>query len=202
MHRKSLPVAEVHVEFTSFLDEITPRRQLIQEIGERVIKTVQQEKQSIAAQRQRRRTWIGQLNSEINELVRMRAQNLITNEEFIQQKNRLVSQRLALESQAHQTTDLARVQADLEQIIEPLSELQTTWKALKPPLRSRFDRLILPGGFLTGRIRTADLGLLFNSFRASATGLSTEVALTWIPPNPIISEIHEFREVICAPEAL
>jgi hypothetical protein len=133
---------------------------------------------------------------------RAAALNLITNEEFIQQKNRLVSQRLALESQAHQTTDLAQVQADLEQIVEPLSALQTTWKALKPPLRSRFDRLILPGGFLTGRIRTADLGLLFSSFRASVTGLSTEVARAWMPSNPIISEIHEFREVICGRDAL
>ena len=126
----------------------------------------------------------------------MRAQNLITNEEFVVQKKRMADQRMALESQAKQSTDLGHVRADIQQIMGPLSALRTTWKSLKQPSRSRFDRLILPGGFVNGKIRTADMGLLFTIFRASATDVSSDVPFRCVPSNRLISEIHEFREVI------
>jgi hypothetical protein len=151
----------------------------------------------LTMQRQQRRKRIGQFATEINELIRMRAQNLITNEEFLVQKKILADQRMALESQAKQSTDLAHVRADLQQILEPLTNLPATWKSLKPANRSRFDRLILPGGFLIGDIRTADLGLLFSLFRASASCVSSDVHPACVPSNRIISEIAEFREVIC-----
>ena len=195
---KSLPTAAVHAEFTSFLDEIAPRPKLIHKIGERVVKMAEQDERDVSMQRQRRRKRAGQLETEANELIRMRAQNLISNEEFLVQKRRLADQRMALESQARKSTDLAQVLADLEQITEPLSDLRATWMSLKPPSRSRFDHLILPGGFMIGNIRTADMGLLFSTFRASAPADSSGVPLPCVRSNRLISEIHEFREVICS----
>jgi site-specific DNA recombinase len=194
---KSLPAAEVHCEFTSFLDEIAPRQELVHEIGESVIKMAEQGERDRSAQRQRRRKRIGELETEINGLIRMRAQDLITNEEFLMQKKRLADQRMALETQTGQSTDLAQVRADLQQITEPLSALRATWKSLKPASRSRFDRLVLPGGFVSGNIRTADMGLLFSTFRASTTGVSSGVPLPCVRSNRIISEIHELREILC-----
>ena len=194
---KSLPAEEVHAEFTSFLDAIAPRPQLIQEIGETLIKMAKQDEGELSGQSERHRKRIGQLEAAINELIHMRAQNMITDEEFLVQKKRLAEQRMALESHARQTTDLSQVRADIEKIIEPLSALRATWKTLTPPLRSRFDRLILPGGFLIGKIRTADLGLLFSFFRRPVTGASSVVPLACVPSNRIISEIYEFREIIC-----
>jgi hypothetical protein len=194
---KSLPAAEVHNEFTSFLDEIAPRPEIIHEIGKSVIKMAEQGEREVSVQRQRRRKQIGQLETEVIELIRMRAQGLITNEEFLLQRKRLADQRMAFESQARQTTDLAQVRADLQQILEPLSALRATWKSLEPSPRSRFDRLILPGGFVIGNIRTADRGLLFSTFRASAPTNSGVVAFGCVPSNRLISEIHEFREIIC-----
>ncbi len=195
---KSLPAAYVHAEFMSFLDEIAPRQEVIHEIGESVIKMAEDGERDLSMQRQRRRKRIGQLEMEVSELIRMRAQNLIGNEEFVVQKTRLADQRMALESQAKQSTDLGQVRSDIQQIMKPLCALRTTWKALKPPFRSRFDRLILPGGFVNGKIRTADLGLLFSVFRASATGVSSDVPFPCVPSNRIISEIIEFREIICS----
>ncbi|HEV2199745.1 MAG TPA: recombinase family protein [Bryobacteraceae bacterium] len=80
---KSLPAEEVHAEFTSFLDEIAPRPQLLHEIRENVIKMAEQGERDLSMQRQRRRKRVKQLETEVNELIRMRAQNLITNEEFL-----------------------------------------------------------------------------------------------------------------------
>jgi hypothetical protein len=193
---KSLPVAKVHDEFMSFLDEIAPRPQLIHEIGATVVKMVDQDAQDGAGRQQRRRKRIGQLASELAELIRMRAQNLITNEELLAQKQRLAEQRSALESQASRTIDAARIRADLEQITEPLSALRQTWKSLKAPFRARFDRLILPGGFVNGKIRTADLGLLFSLLRASLTDVSSVVPLGCVPSNRFLLEIQAFLDVL------
>jgi site-specific DNA recombinase len=193
---KSLPVAEVHDEFMSFLDEIAPRPQLIQEIGATVVKMAEQDAQDGAGRQQRRRKRIGQLASELAELIRMRAQNLITNEELLAQKQRLAEQRSALDRQASHRIDVARIRTDLEQITEPLGALRRTWQSLKAPFRARFDRLILPGGFVNGKIRTADLGLLFSVFRASSTDASSGVPLGCVPSNRFFEEIQAFRDVL------
>ncbi len=194
---KSVPAAKVHDEFMSFLDDITPRPQLIDEIADRVLKIAQQDELGISKQRQRRRKSIGQLEAEMSELIRMRAQNLVTNEEFLLQKRRLTDQRMALEAYPKEIADVAQVRADLKQITEPLAALRTTWKSLGPRLRSRFDHLILPGGFLIGKIRTADLGLLFSIFGASSPMKSGVVHLAFTSLNPLMSEISEFRRILC-----
>ena len=83
MRGKSLRAAEIYDEFTSFLDEITPRPELIQRIGELVVRRAEQDEQNVSKQRQRRRERILQLEKELKELIRMRAQNLISDEEFV-----------------------------------------------------------------------------------------------------------------------
>ncbi len=193
---KSLPVAEVHDEFMSFLDEVEPRPQLIQEIGATVVRMAEQDAHDGAGRQQHRRKRITQLASESAELIRMRAQNLITNEELLAQKQRLAEQRSALENQASHTIDADRVRADLKNIMAPLSDLRRTWQSLKVPFRARFDRLILPGGFVKGKIRTADLGLLFSVFRASSTEVSSGVPPACVPSNRFFLEIRAFVEVL------
>ena len=199
---KSLAADDLHADFQAFLDEIAPRPGLISEIGETVIRMAKESDQERSAQLKSRRKRIGQLDAETNELIQMRAQQLLSNEEFLRGKQRLAEQRHALEGQAHQQrTDLASVKADLEQILEPLSNLRRTWMALKPPIRARFNRLVLPGGFLIGSLRTADRGLLFSTFRGFSTAQSGEVPFTFANLNPLISEIVEFRRILCGAES-
>jgi hypothetical protein len=105
---------------------------------------------------------------------------------------------MAFENGGRQITDLAQVRADLEQIMQPLGTLRTSWESLEPPFRSRFERLILPGGFVIGQIRTAAVGLLFSVFRASVPTDSGVVPLASSLSNLIISEIHEFARILCS----
>lgn len=194
---KSHRAGEVHGEFDSFLDEVAPRAQLIRKIGERVLAQVVREEGEHSDQRQRRQKRQAQLDAENHELIKMRAQNLITDQEFMLQKQRLFDQRMALENSSKMTFNIDQVRTDLDQIVKPLAALRETWHSLRAPFRRRFERLILPGGFVIGKIRTADLGLLFSLFRASMTADSSGVPLGCVPSNHIISEIHEFSEVIC-----
>jgi DNA invertase Pin-like site-specific DNA recombinase len=194
---KSRAAGEVHAEFESFLGEITPKPQLIQGIGERAIKAAAKSETEVTAQRQRRRKRIADLEGEIQELIRMRAQNLITDQEFLPQKKRLLDQRVALDSPSRRTIDANQVRVDVKEIVAPLSSLQNTWRSLHSPFRRRFERLILPGGFVIGNIRTADLGLLFSIFGASAPMKSGVVPFACTGLNPLISEISEFSRILC-----
>jgi site-specific DNA recombinase len=194
--RKSLPVSAAHEGFLSFLDAIAPRSGLTTKIKESILRLAEQDQQERAGQRDRQKKRIGQLTEEIAELIRMRAQNLITDEEFIPQKRRLEEQRTALECNARTKLDLAAVRADLEKILGPLTKLRETWLALQPGLRARFDHLMLPAGFVNGSDRTADLGLLFSVFGRFLSPSSSGVPSGCIRPNPIFSEIHAFAEVL------
>lgn len=193
---KSIPVDIVHSEFISFLEEVALRPHMIAAIRERVLTIASREQQSRSGDEQRRRKRFEQIQKGISELIRMRAQSLITDDEFSREKQRLTDQRIGLEAQTRQVINPETLQGDLERIIAPLLTLQATWKALSQSQRTRFDRLIFPGGFVIGRIRTAQLGLLFSVFGAAGTQHSGEVHRAWIPPNPIFSEIHEFIAVM------
>ncbi|MBZ5603887.1 MAG: recombinase family protein [Acidobacteriia bacterium] len=193
---KSYPATEIHDEFTAFLDEIAPRPGLLEELGERVIREAAKDTEAHAGRRQRRRKRVAELTASTQELIKMRAKGLITDEEFLAQKRSLAAQRLAVEHREKSTMTVDQVCADLHQIKGPLTALRETWRSLKSPFRGRFERLILPGGFVNGTIGTADLGLLFSFFRASAGGVSYGVPLRCVRSNPLLSEIRAFVDVL------
>lgn len=201
---KSIPAGAVHREFAGFLDEIAPRPELIARIGERIIALAKQNEAESSARQHQRRDRSRHLDNEINELIQMRAQKLITDEEFLIQKKRRDEQRTAVEAQARRRLDASLVQQDLATIMKPLGDLRATWMQLKPSFRSRFNRLVVPGGFVTGRIRTADLGLLFSLFPTSASNVSSVVSLGCVPSNRsiegIAEEIEAFRDVLSGVE--
>ena len=103
---------------------------------------------------------------------------------------------MALDSQNLRAPNAEQVKADLREIVAPLEALGETWRSLKPPFRRRFERLILPGGFVIGRIRTADLGLLFNTFQASTNGFSYGVPPASVRSNRFGEEISELRDIL------
>ena len=135
-HRgRSFPASALHDEFAAFLDRITPRPELIPVMEEKIIHVIQSDAAAREARRKRLRERTGRLDRELQELVRMRTQHLITDQEFTAQRNIMVDQRNAIE--AHDTSDVvsvAKVRDQLQQILAPLAQLKTTWKSLGPPL--------------------------------------------------------------------
>jgi site-specific DNA recombinase len=193
---KSIRAADVHGEFTSYLDEIAPTKKTLEKLGDRLIETADQADQDVALQQKRRRRRTAQLDAETAELIRMRAQNLLTDKEFLEQKRRLADQKDGLANKTPKTLNAEQVRASLDKIVAPLANLRATWEAMEPPQRSRFEQLVFPAGFVSGRIRTADLGRLFSSLRTSDPSMSSVVPPTCRESNPILEEIQEFRELL------
>ncbi len=193
---KNHSAANVHREFTSFLDDLSLTPQAIAKIGERVITSVERSKAELDAQRRGRRARSRELGREIEELIRMRAQNLISDDEFLANKKKLAEQKAVSDHPKDDAVTVDQAQADLDAIVEPLSNLQDTWRSLQPPFRRRFERVILPSGYIFGNIRTSTLGLLFSTFGRSETGLSYGVPSVCTPLNRIWAEIHALAEIL------
>ena len=194
--RMSYPVEDIQNEFDGLLDRLAPRPDKVLKLGDHIAEAAERKQEQGAVHRQHRRKQIAQLEREGEELIRMRAQNLISDQEYMNQKRRILDQRIAWEAQDERRLSVEKVRQQIQEIMHPLTELRETWHVLRPPLRRRFDHMLLPVGFVIGQIRTAQTGLLFSTIGAFGRRDSGEVALTFETSNRIIEEIQAFWSIL------
>jgi len=199
---KSYRVRALHDEFEVFLDQVSPKSELIEKLKQMIIGAAKRRQGFIEARNARLREGQERATRRLDELIRMRADRLITDEEFLANKTSLADRHLCEESADSTTISPEQVTAHLDEIAEPLSHLRNTWRSLPETLRPRFHRLLLPAGFVNGNVGTAELGLLFRALGQVATGNSTVVPLVGKSWNQIEQEIialsdffRECREV-------
>lgn len=194
--RKSYPAGEFHKEFESFLCRIAPKQELVAKLGDLIIRAAEERQSSQRARKERKEAEVARLNSTIRELITMRAQKLVTDSEFLRQKSALTERRFALEA-AEDVGDIkvGQVRQQIGVIAKPLAELGVTWNTLPAPFRWRFERLLLPVGFVNGKSRTAELGLLFRVFddlQGTNTNGVARIRKYW---NQILCEIQKFSAI-------
>jgi DNA invertase Pin-like site-specific DNA recombinase len=187
----------VHQEFLGLLASIAPDRKAIDRVAEQVIVAARNRSKASGALKERRRLEIERLEEQQQQLINMRMEKLITDEEFLAQRLLLTQRRLELQSSGAGTAlDEEHVMNQLDEICEPLANLAATWVDISPALKQRFQRLILPAGFVVGRVGTADLGCLFSTFRASEDRESNLVPPTGQFWNQLVEEIQAFAELL------
>src|SRR2546426_1167574 len=194
--RKSYPVEDLHDEFAAFLEGIAAKPELMGKLGELLIQAAERRGACTRAPKSRQESELKRLNSQVKELISMRSQKLITDQEFLAQKSILSERQIALESTA--TPDRVnpdRVREQLGMIAEPLAQLKETWLVLPEPFRRRFERLVLPVGFVNGQSRTAELGLLFRALGDLAEGDANGVPLAGALSNRLLQEIQAFADI-------
>jgi hypothetical protein len=194
---KSYPARIIHDEFESFLDKVTPKHELLEKMGELVLRATDEQQAFMKSKKTRLEAERAGVNQQLQELIRMRTQDLVTDQEFLEQKSTLMETRNALESTpVHDDVTGQQLRERLDEIIEPMAQLRETWKVLTGLTRRRFERLLLPVGFVHGKIRTAELGLLFRVFGDFSEGNSTWVAPTGARWNRVLQEILDFSEIL------
>jgi site-specific DNA recombinase len=183
----------VHEEFKGFLDSITPDRHDIARIADSVAATSRRRHSASKALAERQKLEIERLEARDQQLIQMRMDRLITDEEFLAQKAMQSTRRLQLQAtNPRKPWDESQFLSDLDEICKPLLNLAATWSEIVPPRKQRFQRLILPTGFVTGRIGTAERGCLFSTFRSSRHQKSHLVPLTGQFWNQLAGNIQEF----------
>ena len=194
---KSLPTGNVQEEFEAFLEHVAPKQELVEKLADVMVQAAEERQTFVKTKKARLETELARLKREIQELIRMKAQGLLTDEEFIAQKSILTEQRTVLESRAiPERVSAEQIRGDITEITRPLTELKVTWRDMPDPLRRRFDHFLLPAGFVNQRIRTAELGLLFAVFGEFSEGKSTGVPLAGKMWNRVLLEIQEFLDIL------
>lgn len=156
----------LHGEFTRFLSSIMPDQRSIREIANTVAIAAEERRRGRSQLREKRQAEMKRLEKQREQLIQMRIDSLLSNEDFLRQKailtNRLYELNASSSLNAEREDELLN---RLNTICEPLTRLPATWQGTEPQLKLRFQRLILPGGFVTGRIGTAQMGCLFSTFQ-------------------------------------
>jgi DNA invertase Pin-like site-specific DNA recombinase len=195
---KSYPAKDIHNEFDALLDRVAPQPGVVLRLSDHIVQAAQGRQKEVVAQRQRRQKQTDRLDRELQELTRMRAQLLITNQEFAVQRALLLERRVSFDVRNHVVVSIDEIRSKIREIVEPLADLRKTWHALREPFRGRFNRMLLPGGFVNGQSRTAQMGLLFSTFGASEPSNSLGVAPTSEELNRLVQEISELQEIFRA----
>lgn len=187
----------VHAEFTEFLVSITPASLILQKLIDAAEDAVKNRASANGALLERRRQERQRLDQQREQLIQMRMEGLLTNEEFTSQKTRIGKRIQELDAEGSENPlDERRISSLVNEISEPLTNLAATWWDISPLLKQRFQQSILPVGFSIGRIRTAPMSRLFSVFYEFQTCESALVHLNGQNWNQIARELHEFVNVL------
>jgi len=187
----------LHDEFTEFLVSITPDRSAIQRIRDAVTAASRERTKSNGKLREKLKLERQRLQQQDKQLIQMKMDQLLTNDEFISHKSILANRLRELDTlEFPDQPETNSVENEIDEICEPLTRLEATWKEIPPALKQRFQRLILPAGFVAGRIGTAQTGCLFSTFRRSDDSKSTLVPRTGQFWNQLAEEIRGFAAIV------
>jgi site-specific DNA recombinase len=194
--RKSYRAEGLHDQFETFLDAIAPGPEVFKKIGDYVLQVAEDRQGLRKSMKTRKDAELDGLQREIQELISVRISGLITDQEFAAQKNVLVQRRTNIEATLDsESLNPKAILREIGEITKPLSELMQTWQVMEPAFRPRFNRLLLPVGYVSGEIRTAERGLLFRSFGEVSEAKTNGVPLKGENLNRLIQEIQAFAEL-------
>ena len=192
-NRRSYAAAAIHEEFEVLLEAIGPRQDFMSNLQSAVIDSAEARYAAHRKLVDKQREQEARIQSQITQLIRMRSQELITDQEFVGEKRKLMDKEALLEGTSrHTNISVREIQQNIDKILQPLANLAATWRSLTTAQKQRFHQCVLPVGFVAGESRTAQLGLLFEVLKHFGTPTSHEVPLTGENWNRVVQEIQAF----------
>lgn len=192
---RSYPTQVVDGEYAAFLGHIAPESAVITSLGERILRAAERRQVEANAQVNRKKRERERFDNQIQELIRLRARGLITDQELVKSRAQISRSRPAVEDTARAGQfDLQQIHSALEEIAQPLSELRATWANIPVGFQRRFNHMVVPVGFVIGESRTAEIGPLFRLLGGLGHPNSHEVPLKGENLNRVLQAIHAFAE--------
>ena len=193
---RSYSAEAVHDEFRHILaDTSVPSHLAAGVVSDMLTAHSEKTQQSrLAAVRQREE--IARLKRQLQELVSMRAARLVSNEEFVTQRERTRKQIFEVQANDVSAADMPLTNADINDLTGTLSDLNVAWEAAPLSAKRGFGELLLPAGYVFRRVRTAEKGLLFRTLGTYDDRPSDVVPLIRNNLNTIIAEIHKLLAIV------
>lgn len=185
------PLGEVHEEYLAFLQSMSADRHAMAHFHDRMRKLAESWNAEQATIMEMRAAERGRVEAERQQLIRMKMESLVTDDEFRAQ-SLILAERLSRcgEGKPALAGKPESVLHDLAAISKPLTHLADTWKAVPIKFQRRFQHILLPTGYVFGRVGTAPKGRLLAFLHSPLPGLTNEVPPVGESWNQLMEEIR------------
>jgi hypothetical protein len=187
----------VHEEFAQFLSEASAKPHAIEHLKDYLRRINQLAASEAGEMRHRREADSKRAQEQMKELIRMKVDKLISDEEFHEQRRAIV-ERIALSGSVDEALDAGRLDSilsDLDAVSGYLMNLADAWKRVSPDFQRRFQQITIPAGYSVGAIGTAQKGRILSFIGSSLpedTYLVPPACESW---NQLVGEISGLAEV-------
>jgi hypothetical protein len=190
------PLDPVHNEFLSFLREATPDATTFERLKRNVSRAADTWAEGSQMLGEKRVLEIKRLKDQQQQLIRMKMDQLISDDEFVTQRSLLNSRLNELEAQeAEHAVNADAVLGNIDLICAPIRDLGAAWQSLPVEFQRRFQLIALPAGYVYGRVGTAQRGRFFSILAPSGTSKSTLVPLAGLYWNQLADEVEAFAAI-------
>lgn len=196
----SYPLADVHREFETFLSKASADGHVFAHLKEAVLKVGKGASVSLHLTREKRILELKYAKEQFQQLLRLKMDDLLTDDEFKAQRA-LVSGRIAeLEGGIDENgiNPIESVLSDLDSLRAPLGDLVALWIDMSIENRKRFQLLSLPRGYVFGRVGTAQRGRLFSLIGTLLPANATLVHPAGDSWNQLANEIEALKMIVTA----
>jgi site-specific DNA recombinase len=194
--RGNYPLAHVHDEFATFLSRVSPDQRTLDSVRHRIAALADNWSATSRALQEKRTVEIQRISDQQRQLIHMKMDQLINDEEFIAQRSLLASRLVELEAhEEEQAPDAGAVLEKIDDICAPIMDLASAWERIPVEFQRRFQLLILPDGYVFGRVGTAPRGRLLSFFRGSDTAKLTMVPQMGLCWNQLATEVDLFAAI-------
>lgn len=181
--RKSYPTAAVHREFSEFL----ARQSLPAHVVDAALNAVKaahfESQEAVKKITVRRHATIERLKRQMNELIVMRSEQLIADEDFVTHRDALRRQMSELRADEFENSVRPLTSEEEDDLRAWMADLNRLWQDLPPRERHGFATLIFGSGYVFQNLRTANPALLFRTFGPSERRLSKVVRPEGLEPS-------------------
>jgi DNA invertase Pin-like site-specific DNA recombinase len=192
---KSYSAAVVHEEFATFLSDLSTPQYLETTLVSALLSVDLEQTEQVRQADSRAKDDAARVKSELKELLSMRAAKLISDSEFIDQRNHLRNKLSVLEGEAPDSTPQLSPN-EAKELSNALSDLDSIWRSTQKEAQRGFGELVLPAGYVFQKVRTAEKGLLFCTSMPSEHPESYLVRQGKNNLNQLFREIRKLLEII------
>jgi DNA invertase Pin-like site-specific DNA recombinase len=191
--RGNYPHEAVHQEFRVFLGEASLDVHALARLKRCVVHAADTWADGSRLLNEKRALELKRLKGQQHQLIRMKMDQLISDEEFASQRSLLVSRVAELEAQeGEHAVNVDTVLGNIDRICAPMTDLWVAWNSVTVEFQRRFQQIVLPSGYVFGGVGTAMRGRLFSLLATSNTSHASLVPLTGVYWNQLADEIEAF----------
>ncbi len=195
--RANYTLEEVHGEFAQFLSGASANQHAISHLKRYLNRLSGSAAEQIERDLRRKESERTRAQGQMKQLIRLRVENLISDEEFHEQRTQL-SVNIESSSASAQAPDREQVESvltDLDSVTGYLKDLPDAWGRVAPEYQRRFQQIMIPAGYSVGEVGTAPKGRLLSFLGASLPVDTHLVPSEWSSWNQLFEEVCGLGEV-------